>query len=29
MANNPIAWFEIYTNDITRAKKFYESVVFE
>jgi len=27
MANNPIAWFEIYTNDITRAKKFYESVL--
>jgi predicted enzyme related to lactoylglutathione lyase len=24
---NPIAWFEIYVNDMKRAKKFYESVL--
>lgn len=24
--SNPIAWFEIYVNDMTRAKKFYETV---
>lgn len=24
---NPIAWFEIYVNDMTRAKTFYESVL--
>jgi predicted enzyme related to lactoylglutathione lyase len=24
--NNPIAWFEIYVQDIERAKRFYESV---
>ncbi len=26
MAANPVAWFEIYVQDIDRAKKFYESV---
>jgi len=26
MAKNPIAWFEIYTDNLDRAKKFYESV---
>jgi uncharacterized protein len=25
-ANNPAVWFEIYVNDLTRAKKFYEQV---
>ena len=24
---NPVVWFEIYTNDILRAKTFYESVL--
>jgi hypothetical protein len=24
--SNPVAWFEIYVQDMTRAKKFYESV---
>jgi predicted enzyme related to lactoylglutathione lyase len=23
---NPVGWFEIYVNDMTRAKRFYESV---
>lgn len=27
MAKNPVGWFEIYVNDIARAKKFYESVL--
>ncbi len=26
MARNPIIWFEIYVQDMDRAKKFYESV---
>ena len=26
MASNPVTWFEIYVEDIERAKKFYESV---
>lgn len=26
MANNPVVWFEIYVQDMNRAKKFYESV---
>lgn len=26
MANNPVVWFEIYVQDMERAKKFYESV---
>ncbi len=26
MTNNPVAWFEIYVQDIDRAKRFYESV---
>jgi uncharacterized protein len=26
MANNPVGWFEIYVQDMDRAKKFYESV---
>ncbi len=26
MANNPVVWFEIYVQDMDRAKKFYESV---
>jgi len=26
MANNPICWFEIYVQDMARAKRFYESV---
>ncbi|HEX7533886.1 MAG TPA: VOC family protein [Syntrophales bacterium] len=26
MKNNPVGWFEIYVQDIDRAKKFYESV---
>lgn len=26
MATNPVRWFEIYVQDIERAKKFYESV---
>ena len=27
MVKNPIAWFEIYTNDLARAQEFYESVL--
>lgn len=26
MANNPVGWFEIYVQDMARAKKFYETV---
>jgi uncharacterized protein len=26
MKNNPVGWFEIYVQDIDRAKKFYKSV---
>jgi predicted enzyme related to lactoylglutathione lyase len=26
MTNNPVAWFEIYVQNMDRAKKFYESV---
>jgi predicted enzyme related to lactoylglutathione lyase len=26
MANNPIGWFEIYVQDLERAKRFYETV---
>jgi uncharacterized protein len=26
MTHNPVAWFEIYVQDINRAKAFYESV---
>jgi predicted enzyme related to lactoylglutathione lyase len=26
MANNPVGWFEIYVQDIERAKRFYETV---
>ena len=26
METNPVGWFEIYVQDIDRAKKFYESV---
>ncbi|GAA0889156.1 VOC family protein [Rhodanobacter soli] len=26
MANNPVGWFEIYVQDMNRAKAFYESV---
>jgi len=26
MENNPVCWFEIYVQDIDRAKQFYESV---
>ncbi len=26
MANNPVNWFEIYVQDMTRAKRFYETV---
>lgn len=26
MVNNPVRWFEIYVNEMARAKKFYESV---
>lgn len=26
MSNNPVGWFEIYVQDMTRAKAFYESV---
>jgi predicted enzyme related to lactoylglutathione lyase len=25
--NNPVVWFEIYVDDINRAKKFYETVL--
>ena len=27
MPNNPVAWFEIYVDEMDRAKKFYESVL--
>jgi hypothetical protein len=27
MKTNPVGWFEIYVQDINRAKKFYESVL--
>ena len=27
MANNPISWFEIYVQDMERAKKFYEATL--
>lgn len=27
MNNNPVGWFEIYVDDLARAKKFYESVL--
>ena len=27
MTNNPVGWFEIYVQDMARAKKFYESVL--
>lgn len=26
MKNNPVCWFEIYVQDLDRARKFYESV---
>ena len=26
MASNPVGWFEIYVQDMERAKRFYESV---
>ena len=26
MSNNPVNWFEIYVQDMERAKKFYETV---
>lgn len=26
MKSNPVGWFEIYVNDLARAKTFYESV---
>ena len=26
MAHNPVRWFEIYVQDVSRAKTFYESV---
>lgn len=26
MSNNPVGWFEIYVQDMRRAKKFYETV---
>jgi predicted enzyme related to lactoylglutathione lyase len=26
MANNPVGWFEIYVQDMNRARAFYESV---
>lgn len=26
MKNNPVTWFEIYVDDIDRAKKFYETI---
>ena len=26
MKNNPVGWFEIYVQDLNRAKKFFESV---
>ncbi len=27
MANNPVSWFEIYVQDMERAKKFYEATL--
>lgn len=27
MVNNPVGWFEIYVNDMNRAKQFYESLL--
>lgn len=27
MQTNPIVWFEIYVNDLLRAKRFYEAVL--
>ena len=27
MPNNPVVWFEIYVQDMQRAKKFYEAVL--
>ncbi len=27
MSRNPVGWFEIYVDDIERAKKFYEAVL--
>ena len=27
MPQNPVAWFEIYVQDMTRARKFYETVL--
>lgn len=27
IAKNPVVWFEIYVNDLERAKKFYEHVL--
>ena len=27
MAQNPVGWFEIYVQDMERAKNFYESVL--
>ncbi len=27
MASNPVGWFEIYVQDMDRAKKFYEAVL--
>ena len=27
MKRNPVGWFEIYADDLARAKKFYESVL--
>lgn len=27
MANNPVRWFEIYVQDMARAKRFYEAVL--
>ena len=27
MANNPISWFEIYVQDMERAKRFYEAML--
>jgi hypothetical protein len=26
MANNPVRWFEIYVQDMARARRFYETV---
>ena len=27
MANNPVGWFEIYVDDLPRARQFYETVL--